>query len=109
MNYGRCSIDELKKCFICELKIRINFLPSSSIILITVPEPSITPLVIDGFWKERLYCSIVSIATVSLMIVKLGSPSDWDPRATYVAISCTSTPDISTVESWVPGPKVTRY
>ena len=54
-------------------EIRYNFLPSSSIILIIVPGPSIIPLVRDGLLKERLYCSIVSKATVSLVIKKLGS------------------------------------
>ena len=66
-------------------------------------------MVIDGLWKERSYCSILSIATVSLMIVKLSSPWDCAPCAVKLIASFTSTPDISTVEGWVPGPKVTRY
>ena len=41
---------------------------------IVVPGPSILPLVIDGLLKKRPYCSMVSKATVSLMIIKLGSP-----------------------------------
>ena len=86
-----------------------NCLQSSSIICIVVSGPSVTPLVMEGLLKERLYCSMVSRATVSLMIIKLGSPWDWDPCATYVIASFTPTPDISTVESRVPGPKVTRY
>ena len=57
--------------FIFAVKIRYNFLPSSFVILIIVPEPSITLLVIDGLFKERMYCSIVSMAIVSLMIKKL--------------------------------------
>ena len=98
-----------RKCFTCELKIIYNFLPSSSIILIIVPKPSITPLVIDGLWKERLYCSIVSIATVSLIIIKPGSPRDCAPCAVKFIASFISTPDISTVEGWVPGPVVKTY
>ena len=78
-------------------------------ICIVVFGPSVTPLVMEGLQKERLYCSMVSRATVSLMIIKLGSPWDWDPCSVNVIASFTLTPDISTVESLVPGPKVTRY
>ena len=53
-----------------------NCLPSSSIICIVVPEPSVTPFVMEGLLKKRLYCSMVSRATVSLMIIKLCSPCD---------------------------------
>ena len=48
----------------------VKGLPSSSTMHIVVPGPSVLPLVIDGL----LYCSMVSKATVSLMIIKLGSP-----------------------------------
>ena len=66
-------------------------------------------MVIDGLWKERLYRSIVSKATVSLMIVKLGSPWECAPCAVKLIVLFTSTPDISTVEGWVPIPEITRY
>ena len=75
---------------------------------IVVPGPSVLPLVIDGLLKKRPYCSMVSKATVSLMIIKLGSPWDCVPCAINVTDSFTLTPDISTVEGWVPGPKVTN-
>ena len=94
----------IEKFFTLKLKIRYNFLPSSSIILIIVPKPSITSLVIDELWKERLYCSIVSRPTVSLMIVKLDSPWDCAPCAAKLIASFILTPDISTVKGWVPGP-----
>ena len=95
--------------FICVVKIRYNFLPSSSAILIIVPEPSITLLVIDGLFKERIYCSIVSMVTVSLMITKLDRLRNCAPCATNVIASFTSTPDISTVKGWIPGSEVTKY
>ena len=95
--------------FVCVFKIRYNFLPSSFVILIIVPEPSITLLVIEGLFKESIYCSIVSMATVSLMIVKLDRLRDCAPCATNVIASFTSTPDIATVKGWIPGPEVTRY
>ena len=95
--------------FVWVVKIRYYFLPSSSIILIIVSEPNITLLVIDGLLKERMYCSIVSMATVSLMIIKLDRLRDCAPCATNVIASFTSTPDIATVKGWIPGPEVTRY
>ena len=66
-------------------------------------------MVRDGLLKERLYCSIVSKATVSLVIKKLGSFWDCAPSSVNLIVSLTLTPDISTVEDCVPGPKVTRY
>ena len=76
---------------------------------IVVPGPSVIPLVIDGLLKKRPYCSKVSKATVSLTIVKLGSLSDCVSCAVNVIVWFTLTPDISTVEGWIPGPKVTIY
>ena len=83
-------------------------LPSSSTIYIVVSGPNVTPLVMEGLLKERSYCSVVSRATVSLMIIKLDSPWDWDPRPTNVIVSFMSTPDNSTDKGWVPGPTITR-
>ena len=48
-------------------------LPSSSIICIIAFRPSMTPLVMEGLLKKRPYCSVISRATLSLIIVKLGS------------------------------------
>ena len=89
--------------------IVVVLLPSSSIICIVVSGPSVTPLVMEGLLKERPYCSVISRATVSLIIVKLDSLWNLVSRVTNVIGSFTSIPDISTVEGWVPGPKVIRY
>ena len=43
-----------------------------SIICIVVSGPSVTPLVREVLLKERSDCSVISRATVSLIIVKLG-------------------------------------
>ena len=76
---------------------------------IIVSELNITPFVIEGLLKERLNCSMISRATVSLMIVKLGS--SWDCASCGVNVTAwfKLIPDISTVEGWIPGPEVTRY
>ena len=46
-----------------------------------------------------------SKGTVSLMIVKVGNSWCVDPCAINVTVLFTLTPDISTVEDWMPGPK----
>ena len=89
--------------------IVLGSLPSSSIICIVVFGPSVTPLVMEGLLKKRPYCSVISRATVSLIILKLGSLWDWELCATNVMVSFTSTTDISTVKGWAPSPKVIRY
>ena len=89
--------------------IVLVLLPSSSITCIVVSGPSVTPLVMEWLLIERPYCSVISRATASLIIVKLGSLWNLEPCVTNVIASFTSIPDISTVEGWVPGPKVIRY
>ena len=91
------------------IMVLLKSLPSSSVICIVVFGPSLTLLAMEGLLKERSYCSMVSRATVSFVIVKLGSPWDWDPCAANIITSFTLRPDILTVEGWLPGPKVTLY